>query len=102
MYEINWYGKGKCTIDPFEVTREGILEGHTGVTIDARRKDGTTFRGSPLNNFKTEKEAVEHVLRMTDENIRYHKAAILERQAEVEKAIAFRNEIMEKYNATVL
>lgn len=63
MYEVNWNTAcdvfSKCTVTPITVTREGMLPGCTGVTIDAVDVNGRKFVGSPKDYFNTEEEAWE-------------------------------------------
>lgn len=77
MYEVNWHWKDvgpnrifkKCTVSKITVTREGILPGCTGVSIDAVDGNGRKFSGSPENYFETEEKAKEHIVKCVDDSI---------------------------------
>ena len=61
MYEINWHSVGDkfsyCTVTAIVITREGVLTGCTGVTIDATDHKGRKFQGSSADYWNTEAEA---------------------------------------------
>jgi hypothetical protein len=78
MYEANWHYNGDenfsdtfsyCCVSPIKVTREGILPGCSGISIDAIDSQGRRFQGSPGKYFETEEAALDFIKERLSENI---------------------------------
>lgn len=65
LYEVNWHHVedifSHVTVTAITVTREGILPGCSGVSIDAVDSQGRRFTGDSRDYYASEEEAWEAV-----------------------------------------
>lgn len=98
MYEVNWHWKDAgphqifegCTVSKITVTREGVLPGCSGISIDAIDSDGRKFLGSPENYFETEELAWENIKKDIEDSIENINLDIIELERKRSAFVNFR------------